>query len=449
MRERNLLSNQQRKAVNFIKSTPNCALWADMGTGKTISTLTALTDLFNQFDIGRVLVIAPLRVILHTWGQEISQWAHTQGLSHTIIRGTADKRRQLTQANTDIHLINRELVVDLVNSLGKKWHYDTVVIDESSSFKNPSSKRFRALKKALPYINRVIELTGTPASNGLLNLWSQIYLLDTGTRLGRTFTQYKQRHFEADYMGYNWTVRDNHEDKIHDAVSDIVLRLEYPHRSEPNYNNVTVNLPTKAQQQYRQLEKEFLLQLEDDTIEVLSAAALSGKLMQCVNGAIYTNEHKEWSEIHQEKLNALDEIVNETSSPILIAYNFRHDLARLQKKYPQAQTLDSDDAVNQWNKGNIPLLLAHPASAGHGLNLQYGGHTIVWFGLNWSLELYQQFNARLHRQGQTKQVTIHHIVAENSIDETILKTLAGKHITQQNLLDALKTDIELNLEREK
>lgn len=442
MRNRDLLSAQQQQAVDFIKAKPSCALWADMGTGKTIATLTALRDLFNQFEIGRVLVIAPLRVVINTWPDEIGEWAHTQGLTHTLLRGTPAERLRLMHTNTDIHLINRELVPDLVKTLGKKWHYDTVVIDEASSFKSHGSQRFKALRKVLPYIDRLIELTGTPASNGYMDLWSQVFLLDRGQRLGKTITAYRQRYFVADYMGYNWNIREGAAEQIENTLKDVVLRLEYPHTTQPIINPVRVTLPSKAREQYTQLEKEFLLHLESDTVEATTAAVLSNKLRQCANGAIYTDDVGGYWTLHDEKLDALEEIINETNSPVLVAYSYKHDLKRLKEAFPHAETLDAPDALKRWNAGEIPLLLTHPASAGHGLNMQHGGHTLVWFGLDWSLELYEQFNARLHRQGQKHQVVIHHIIARDTIDETVMRAINDKHITQKALLDALKQDIE-------
>lgn len=448
IKTRGQLSHNQQRAVEFIKTNPCCALWADMGTGKTVATLTALVDLYDQFEIGRVLVIAPLRVIQNTWPDEIADWAHTRGLTYTIVRGTPDERRRLTQQPTDIHLINREMVADLAAMLGKHWPYDTVVIDEASSFKSSKSQRFKSLRSVLPKISRIVELTGTPAGNGLLDLWPQIYLLDRGQRLGRTFTQYRTRYFDSDYMGYKWTPRQGAEDAIHAALSDIVLRLEYPHSTHPVYNMVRVQLPDAARLQYNELARECLLQIEQDTVEAQNAAVLSGKLLQCANGAIYTDDTgsadktRAFARLHDAKLDALAEIIAETSSPVLVAYNFQHDLQRLRERFPHAETLDAPDAVRRWNAGQIPLLLAHPASAGHGLNLQHGGHVVVWFGLNWSLELYEQFNARLHRQGQTRQVIVHHIVARDTVDDAVVRALQGKQTIQRALLDALKHSLK-------
>ncbi len=447
MLERDQLHAYQIRSAEFIKDNPSCALWVDMGLGKTVSTLTALVDLFDRFEIGKVLIIAPLRVAQYTWGDEIKNWEHTRQLTHCVLAGKPAKQRlqAVLYDNSDIHLINRENVKWLVDETRKNWQYDTVIIDESSSFKSPSAQRFKALKKVLPSIDRIVELTGTPASNGLLDIYSQVFLLDCGERLGKTMTAYKSRYFDSDYMGYNFTIREGAEQQIYDKLGDIVLRLDaedylkMPARID---NKIEVHLPIKARQQYAELEKEFILELESDTVTALSAASLTGKLLQCANGALYVNDEGGYQTLHDAKLDALDEIVAETSEPILVAYNFKSDLARLKKRYPKAVAIDERNAMKRWNEGKIDMLLAHPASAGHGLNLQKGGSTIVWFGLNWSLELYQQFNGRLHRQGQTKPVVVHHIVAKDTVDETVLTALTEKNITQKALLNALKDDIE-------
>ena len=417
-----------------------------MGTGKTIATLTAITDLFNNFDIGKVLVIAPVRVVTQTWPDEIVEWQHTSHLTYTELRGTPKQRLRAMQENTDIHLIGRELVPWLVKTLrNRRWPYDTVIIDEASSFKNHTSNRFRALRAVLPKIRRIVELTGTPASNGYLNLWAQIFLLDKGERLGRTYGMYRDFYFYPDFSGYNFQLVDGGAKAIEDRIRDKVLRLEYPHSTQPIMNRVVVNLPEKTRSDYEELEKEFLVMLEDGVVAAPSAGVLSMRLHQFANGAIYRQneigENVGWTHIHNEKLDALEGIIEETGTPIFVAYNFRHDLERLKSRFPTIETLDAPDAMSRWNAGKIPLLAAHPASAGHGLNLQYGGHTIVWFGLNWSLELYAQFNARLHRQGQSKQVVIHHIIANNTVDETILERLQGKYKTEKELLDAMKEKI--------
>lgn len=440
MLNRSDLAPRQLNAIEFIERVPKCAIWADMGTGKTVTTLTAIADLLDAFVIGKVLIIAPLRVVLHTWPQEIAQWAQLKHLSYTVIRGTAAQRKAQRKERTDIHLINRELVQDFARDL-RLWDYDCVVIDESSSFKSNTSQRFKALKKAMLKVNRLIELTGTPAANGYLNLWSQLYLIDAGQRLGRTMTAYKQRYFLSDYMGYKWELRKGANDVIEQAISDVVLRIEYPHASEPIYNRVSVELPAEAREEYKKLEKEFLLEFDDDTVvTAVTAAALTSKLQQVAGGAVYDTDGSTIV-LHDAKLDALKEIVAGTGSPILVAYTFKHERDRILAAFPQAESIDAPKAIERWNKGEIPMLVAHPASAGHGLNLQSGGHVIVWYGLTWSLELYQQFNARLHRQGQQHQVIIHHIVATDTVDDLVLEALTQKDVDQRKLLDALKNKI--------
>ena len=439
------LHDYQNRAVEFIKDNPFCALWVDMGLGKTVTTLTAIADLIDWFEINRILIIAPLRVAKHTWPFEMDQWEHTRHLSYRVIHGSKPQRVQLSQQKADIHIINREMVTWLVEYYGNNWPYDMVIIDEASSFKSSKTKRFKSLRKVLPLIDRLVELTGTPASNGLLDLWSQIFLLDKGDRLGRTFSGFQQRYFSSDYMGYTWTPLPGTEEEIYKHLSDICLTLsaeDYIQLPQRIDNLITVDVPAKVRSQYRQLEKDFLLELESQDVVVNHAAALTNKLLQFCNGAVYTDDKGHWETVHEAKLDALEEIINEAAGqPVLVAHNFKSDKARILNRFKQAISIDEPNAIQQWNAGEIPILIAHPASAGHGLNLQSGGSIIVWFGLNWSLELYQQFNARLHRQGQDKPVIVHHIILDTSVDETVMDALVGKNTTQRALLDALKQDI--------
>lgn len=432
----------QLDAVEIIKEYSACALWITMGGGKTIAVLTAISDLFNDFTINKVLVIAPLRVVQDVWPEEIRKWQHTKNLTFTVIHGP--NKEQLLQENTDLHLINREQVCWLVDVLKNDWPYDTVIIDESSSFKSHRAKRFKALKKVRHVIERIVEMTGTPASNSLLDLWAQIYLLDKGERLGRTFTGFRDRYFESDYLGYNWSPRLGSKEDIYEKLSDICITIsdnKAPKVKKPRHNFINVDFPAKVRQEYLQLERHFLLELESECIEVFSAAALSNKLLQFCNGALY-REDKTWMEIHNEKLKVLEEIIESTvGEPLFLAYTFQSDKARILKKFPQTVHINEKDAVARWNAGEIPILLGHPASAGHGLNLQFGGHIACWFGLNWSLELYNQFNARLPREGQIHDVIIHHIVMKDSIEETVLTALENKETTEQELLQALKQDM--------
>lgn len=444
MLTRDNLHNYQRQAVDFILERRRCALSLDMGLGKTTTSLTAMGDLLDGFMVNRVLVIAPLRVANSVWKQEAANWEHLQHLDVVVCTGTPTQRKDALAACADITVINRENVPWLVEHYKKRWPFDAVVVDESSSFKNPSAKRFKALKRILPLTDYMVLLTGTPSPNGLLDLWAQVYLIDSGQALGRTMTAYKQRFFESDFMGYTWTPRPGAPEQIHAAIDDNVMSmsavdyLEVPERIDLRE---VVTLPPQARRFYAEFERELLAELDSgEEIEATTAAVLANKLLQAANGAMYTDAQGQWQELHSAKLDALADIVEHNPNEnILIAYNYKTDLARLQQRFPQAVVLDKEGkAVDDWNAGKIPLLLAHPASAGHGLNLQAGGSMIVWFGLNWSLELYQQFNGRLHRQGQTKPVRIVHLVAQDTVDERVLQALEDKDTTQSALLKALK-----------
>ncbi len=441
---RNNLHHYQDKAVDFILSKKKVALLLDMGLGKTVSSLTAIVDLVDSLSVNKVLIIAPLRVANTTWHKEALNWQHTKDLKVNICTGSEKNRRAQLHRSADVYVINRENVEWLVNLYGKKWPFDCVIVDESSSFKSPASRRFKSLRKTISLTEYCALLTGTPSPNGLLDLWSQYYLLDSGERLGRTMTAYKQRFFESDYMGYKFTPRKNASNNIYELVNDITLSMQaedYIELPERLDSSVFVDLPSKQMKAYKELEKEFILELEcESEIEAANAAALANKLLQFSNGAIYTDDTGNWSEIHKAKLDALADIVEDNSGEnILVAYNYKTDLERLKKNFPDAVVMDkAGEAVAKWNNGEIKMLLAHPASAGHGLNLQRGGSLIVWFGLTWSLECYQQFNARLHRQGQTKPCRIVHIVANDCIDERVLKVLSDKDAIQDGLLKALK-----------
>ena len=444
MRLRDKLHGYQNRAIEFIKEQKRCALFLDLGLGKTVSTLTAISDLQDEMCVHKTLVIAPLRVANSVWDHEVKLWRHLTHLKVQVCTGTERARLTALHRTADVYTINRENVPWLVKLYGKKWPFDMVVIDESSSFKSAASQRFKALKKILPFTNYMVLLTGTPVPNGLLDIWSQIYLLDGGIALGRTMTSYKQRFFEADYMGYKYTLRLGADKLIHEAIATKVLSmkaadyLELPDRIDINE---FVELPTKVKEAYDEFEKNLLLELENgDVVEAVSAAVLANKLLQNSSGAIYTDSHKNWVELHTVKLDALAELIEQNEGEnILVAYNFKTDLERLQKRFPQAQVLDKNpDTITRWNAGEIPLLLAHPASSSHGINLQHGGTMIIWFCLNWSLEYYQQFNGRLHRQGQTKPVRVIHIIAKGTIDERIVNVLSDKGVTQNLLLKALK-----------
>lgn len=437
------LHEYQKRAVKFIKSTPKCALFVDLGLGKTISTLTALKDMIDGFEVSRVLIIAPLRVANTVWSKEIHSWSHLSGLSYSIATGTERERISALFKNADLTIINRENVPWLVKHYGSKFPFDCVVIDESSSFKSATSQRFKALRKVTNKIERMIQLTATPTPNGLLDLWSQITLLDDGVRLGRTMTNYKSRFFESDYMGYKFTPKVGSKETIYKLIEDITLTLkaedylEMPPRIDIT---VPVTIPKTIKKQYDELERDFLITINDETVTAVSAATLANKLLQFSNGALYVDDLQNYQVLHDLKIEALREIIEENPNEnILVAYNYKTDLIRLQEAFPDAVVLDKKgEAVDRWNAGEIKMLLAHPASAGHGLNLQHGGAVVTWFGLNWSLELYQQFNARLYRQGQTKPTRIIHIVAEGCIDERVMSAIASKAETQDDLLNFLK-----------
>lgn len=443
MLSRDNLHPYQRRAIDFICQERRCMLALEMGLGKSVSTLTAISDMLGAMVASKVLVIAPLRVANSVWAQETRTWGHLNHLRVSVCTGSEKARRAALSVDADVYVINRENVFWLAQNYGKRWSFDTVVIDESSSFKNASSQRFKALRKMLPYIERMVLLTGTPSPNGLLDLWSQMYLIDYGERLGRTMTGYKQRFFEQDFMGYRFTPRAGSADRIQDLISDKVIHmsaedyLDLPDRIDIEQG---IEMPPKALREYKDFERTMLAELDDEVVEATTAAVLANKLLQWSNGAMYTDQNGNWAETHKAKLDALAEVVEDNEGEnILVAYNYKSDLERLKARFPEARVLDKkQETIDAWNRGAIKMLLAHPASAGHGLNLQRGGALCVWFGLNWSLEYYQQFNARLHRQGQTRPVRIVHIVCKDTIDERVLSVLRSKDAEQGALLRALK-----------
>lgn len=438
------LHNYQCRSADFIIDKRRCALWLDMGLGKTVSTLTAVSRLLDQFAVSRVIVIAPLRVANSVWRQETRSWGHLNHLRVSVCTGPEKDRLAALRVESDIYVINRENVEWLVRQYGKKWPFDCVVVDEASSFKNPSSKRFRALRKVLPLTNYMVLLTGTPSPNGYMDLWSQMYLIDQGEALGKTVGSYTARYFESDYMGYNLTLRRGAREEIHRLIGPRILSMQasdyirLPDRIELIEK---VPLPPKAMADYLEFEKSLLLELPDgEEIEAISAGVLANKLMQFANGAMYTDKAQTWSEIHKAKLDTLADILEQNEGEnILLAYTYQSDLDRICKRFPFARVLDKNPAtVTEWNAGKIRLLVAHPASCGHGLNLQHGGSMIVWFGATWSLELHQQLNARLHRQGQSKPVRIIYLAAEGTIDERVIAVLKDKNAAQSSLLMALR-----------
>ena len=406
------LHEYQHKGVKHILEHKNSALFLDMGLGKTITTLTAIEELIYK-DVEKVLIIAPLRVCNSVWVQEAENWEHTTYMSFTNLSGGSANMLKGLKESSDIYLINRENVKALIETTKGKWDFDMVVIDESSSFKSYSSQRFKALKKVLHLIDKMVLLTGTPSPNGYMDLWSQIYLLDRGERLGKNITAFRNRYFTKDFMGWSYEINPYAPAKIQSLIKDVAISM-----SSEDYLELPDFIPTvlenklsgKLLKQYKEFEKEMLLDLDGELITAMSAATLSNKLLQFCSGNIY-GEDGQIHHFHELKLDTLQEIID--SSPdenLLVGYNYKHELTALKKKFPDAVVLDKEGkAVEQWNRGEIKLLLAHPASAGHGLNLQKGGKTLIWYGFTWSLELYQQFNKRLHRQGQKDNVRCIHI----------------------------------------
>ena len=414
-------------------------------------TLSAIVELmYDRFDVARVLVIAPKLVAETVWAEEAAKWDHTRHLRVSKVLGSAQERVAAFRRPADIYVINRENVPWLVERVGAKWPFDMVVVDELSSFKSPKTKRFRALRRVRPMIKRIVGLTGTPAPNGLIDLWSQIYLLDQGERLGKTLTGYRDRFFKPGrrngHIVYEWIPKPGAEERIYELLSDLCVSmsaedwLELPERVDVE---VPVVLDAEAMMKYKQLEKDLLLPLEGDVVTADTAGVLTNKLLQLANGAVYDTA-RGVHEIHDAKLDALEELIEQAQGkPLLVFYAYQHDLERIKRRFPWAATMDEPGVIERWNRGEVPLLLAHPASAGHGLNLQEGGNHIVWFGLTWSLELYEQANARLHRQGQTERVIVHHLVAKGTVDENVMGALARKEATQDALLEAVKARMKL------
>lgn len=443
----------QDHAIQHILDNPASGLFLEMGLGKTVSTLTALDLLlFDRFEISKALVIAPLRVADSTWGDEITKWDHLKHLRISKVLGSVKQRKDALKQQADIYLINRENVPWLVGALGKNWDFDTVVIDELSSFKSSGSQRFRALRKVRPLMKRVIGLTGTPAPNGLHDLYSQVYLLDMGERLGRTQTEFRERFMNAsrNYASYNintmkFEPKEDAADTIQKKIADICISmkaedwLDVPERID---RPVMVKLSKKSREQYERLERDMLLPLAEVDIVANGAAVLTGKLLQLANGAVY-DEDGTTQHLHDEKLEALQELVEAANGqPVLVFYSYKHDVERILKAVPGSKQIKNSADLADWNAGKITVGLAHPASAGHGLNMQDGGNQIIWFGLPWSLELYQQANARLHRQGQKQKVIVHHLIAEGTMDEEVMERIESKAEGQDALIEAVKARIE-------
>lgn len=438
----------QEYALKFILNSKAAGIFLDCGLGKTVITLTAIAELMhNRFEISKALVIAPLRVAENVWDVEAKKWDHLKHLRVAKVLGSEKKRIQALASNADIYVINRENTKWLVDYYKKDWPFDMLVLDELSSFKSHRAKRFKALRKVRPLCKRVVGLTGTPAPNGLIDLWAQVYLLDSGQRLGKTISGYRERYFLPDkrnqHVIFSYKPKEGAEEAIYKKLSDICISMknrDYLTLPERMDNILGINLPPKVLEQYRQLERDLLLPLLEGDIVAGSAAVLTNKLLQITGGAVY-DEEKKVQILHDEKLKALEDLVEATNGkPVLVYYNYRHELERIQKQF-LCRVLDTAKDMEDWNKGEIPVMLAHPASAGHGLNLQNGGSTIIWFGLPWSLELYQQANARIHRQGQKNTVVVHHLVAKETIDEDVMQVLAKKQAGQEALLQAVKARV--------
>ena len=437
----------QKYAVEYIKSHPVTALFLDMGLGKTVTTLTAIRDLmYDTFEVQRVMVIAPLRVARDTWPGEIKKWDHLKELTCSVVVGSVAERKRALQQDADIYIVNRENLVWLYENC--RLDFDMVVLDELSSFKNAQSKRFKAMKAMRPKVKRIVGLTGTPSGNGLMDLWAEFRLLDMGERLGRYISQYRNLYFKPDKRNgmvvFSYKPLPGAEEAIYHQIADITVSMKAnDYLKMPELVSVTkeVTLSEKEQKRYDELKKSLVLDLPDGEVTAANAASLTMKLSQIANGAIYTDD-KDVVKIHDRKLDALEDLVESANGrPVLVAYWFKHDKNRIQKRM-QARELKEPQDFTDWNAGKIPVALIHPASAGHGLNLQQGGSILIWFGLTWSLELYQQTNARLWRQGQkSRTVIVQHIVARDTIDERILKVLEHKDGTQAALIDAVKADL--------
>lgn len=438
----------QTYATNFILEHPVAAVLLEMGLGKSVITLTAIYELMlNRFEVQKVLVIAPLRVARDTWPAEIEKWEHLAGLTYSVAIGTEAERLAALRRPAHLYLINRENVDWLITKSGIPFDFDMVVIDELSSFKSHAAKRFKSLLKVRPTVKRVVGLTGTPSSNGLMDLWAEFRILDMGQRLGRYITHYRNNFFVPDkrnqQMIFSYKPRAGAEDAIYKLISDITISMksaDFLKMPECIINEVPVALSEKEWSVYQTLKEDMVVDLKDEEIDAVNAAALSGKLLQMANGAVY-NEEKDIIHIHDRKLDALEDLIEGANGkPVLVAYWYNHDLQRIKERFSVREIKTSQD-IKDWNNGDIPVAVIHPASAGHGLNIQFGGSTIIWFGLTWSLELYQQTNARLWRQGQKSTVVIHHIIAKDTIDEDVMKALRKKEKIQSALIDSVKARI--------
>lgn len=456
------LHDYQRRCVELVKEKPFCALWLDMGLGKTVSSATAFADLMESFDVGRVLIIAPKTVAATTWPTELQSWTQLSHLRFSVMNGSPTKRTQALITRADVHIISRDNLLWLVQAVGDQWPWDMVILDESSSFKSQDSNRWKAIRAARKYISRMVQLSATPAPNGLKDLWAPFYLLDRGKRLGETERAFKARWFIENRERHMLVPKANAKDEIYAKVDDITTHMsaeDYLEMPDLIINKIWVEMPTKAKNLYDKFEREAMLtfdelgisqteidEIEDEAfeteaLEACNAAVLTGKLLQFSNGAIYYDSLQSYKKIHDVKIDALKDIVNDNPYvPVLVAYSFKSDLKRLKKAFPKAVVMDDDPNTQvRWNNGEISMLLTHPASSGHGLNLQHGSNILIWFGLTWSLELYLQLIGRLYRQGQDwDHVIVHLIMCKGTVESRVINVLTDKNATQQDLLDAVK-----------
>lgn len=440
----------QHEAIQHLYSTPRAALWMPMGGGKTVSTLTALVDLSFVEDVFPALVLAPLRVAKTTWPDEIAKWEHLAHLRVSVVTGSAQERQSAIRSQADIYTCNYDNLQWLVEELGDAWPFKTVIADEFTRLKSfrirQGSKRAGALGKvAHTKVQRFIGLTGTPSPNGLQDLWGQTWFLDQGKRLGRTYSAFADRWFSKGYDGYSLKPLPTAQADIEERLKDICLTVNALPVDEPVLNHIRVDLPPAARKLYRDMEKEMFAQIEEHGVEALNAAARTLKCLQLANGAIYTDEHGSWTGVHDAKLEALESVIEEAAgAPVLVAYHFKSDLQRLRKAFPKARVLDKDpETIAQWNRGEIPLLLAHPASAGHGLNLADGGNILVFFSLNWNLEEHMQIIERIgplrqKQAGHNRPVFVHYIMARQTVDSMVLERLQSKKTVQEVLVEAMK-----------
>lgn len=440
----------QDYSTKFIIDHPVSAILLSCGLGKTVITLTAVKELmFDRFEVKKPLVIAPLRVASNSWPDEIGKWDHLKDLTYSVATGSEAERRKALLTKADLYIINRENVTWLIEKSGLPFDYDMIIVDELSSFKSHQSKRFKSLLKVRPKVKRMVGLTGTPASNSLMDLWAEFRLLDMGKRLGRYIGQYRRDYFTPDKRNaqiiFSYKPLPGAEEAIYKKISDITISMksaDFLKMPDLFVNEVPVRLSPSERALYDKLKRDMVLSLRGKEIDAVNAASLSGKLLQMANGAVY-DENQETVLIHERKLDALEDLLEDVNGrPVLIAYWFKHDLERIKGRFPVREIKTGKD-ISDWNEGKIPVAMIHPASAGHGLNLQAGGSTLIWFGLTWSLELYQQTNARLWRQGQKEPVVIHHIIAEGTIDENVMAALRRKEKTQDSLIRAVKAQLEV------